>query len=513
MSRLRPRALHGLGWLPIIALLVAWAGSSLALIPDLDHGVFLWVGHVLRGGGLPYVDSIETKGPIAYAIWALIFVVAPVTEATLRAADALFWVGAMWLTARTMRELWPNCSRHVAVTAAVFLGAIHVGVSYGSVAQPDEWGGWFVLASLAVALRAASWRGACAAGALAACAAGIKPSFALFGAVPMAAVVWQGTSTPARVRQAGAVIAGWLGAVVVVLGVLVALGAYDAFVDVHLRFNLEAYAGKRTGGADTTWRMFWSELQRPFVLLSPLGALGAVRLWRAPDAPRARAGAVALVVWLVLAGVNTAVQGKYWFYHYLPGAPALALLGAAGLAVRADARRWRLAMPAVVSLLAIVATGAQFGMVASFYRRLLTGDSLDDWFAWGGARTNRVDGLPRVGAYIGAATPAEAPVLIFAQDAALYHYADRWPATRFGINLALILGQDRPQRQRFRREFMQDVTRRPPARIVLWDDDRNALLDRSSREYLREFPEFRDYLATRYARDTVIGRFEVLRPR
>jgi hypothetical protein len=501
-------------WMVLPAVFVLWCIVSLSLVPDIDHGVFLWVGHVLRSGGLPYVDTAETKGPVAYLLWAFASSFGPLTDRSLRAFDAALWLGAMMMARQVTRHVFGHVSSGAPVAAGLFAGAVHVSAGFGHVAQPDEWGGWFVLGAVLLALHASRWSLAFLVGMLVALSAGIKPSFAVFGAVPLVILVWPdgGAYVSDRIRLCVATVGGSVATVALIVLWFASVGALDELIDIHLRFNLQAYAGSDAPAAPSAAPRLLGEMPWAWLVLAPMAVLGTLRMWTAPDAPRARSLVVALWLWVGLALLNTRLQGKYWVYHYSPGSPALALLASGALLQKRGMRRWGWGAPCLVAVIGLLVMGRSTSVVGAWYKRVFAGQPLDDWHAWGGARTQLHRGLPSVGAYIKSQTTPDDPVLIFSQDAALYSFADRWPPTRFGINLALILGADRPQRRRFREEFMADLRARPLQRVVLWDD-RNALLKQSSREYLLAFPEFSTLLRDQYVRDTVIGPFEVLKPR
>src|SRR5262245_21558461 len=49
----------------LVLLPLAWVPLSLQLPLGRDQGIFAWVAEVVLGGGLPYADAWEIKGPVA----------------------------------------------------------------------------------------------------------------------------------------------------------------------------------------------------------------------------------------------------------------------------------------------------------------------------------------------------------------------------------------------------------------------------------------------------------------
>src|SRR6266446_4391843 len=92
LDRVRALALRLVGWLGaacLIGLLLAWIPASLAMPLGRDQGIFAWVGTVILGGGLPYADAWEHKGPGAHLLYALALALFGHHEWAIRLFDAM----------------------------------------------------------------------------------------------------------------------------------------------------------------------------------------------------------------------------------------------------------------------------------------------------------------------------------------------------------------------------------------------------------------------------------------
>jgi len=70
-----------------------------------------------------------------------------------------------------------------------------------------------------------------------------------------------------------------------------------------------------------------------------------------------------------------------------------------------------------------------------------------------------------------------------------------------------------PMQERWRAEFISDLTKRPPAYIAVVRGDRWwwAPEERTSEELLNDFPEWKALIEQHYALDHTIGRYLVFR--
>ena len=76
------RALAALALFAVLALLARlW---SLQVPLSEDAGAYLYVGDVIRDGGLPYVDAADNKGPLTYLLFGALDIVSGGSTTALR---------------------------------------------------------------------------------------------------------------------------------------------------------------------------------------------------------------------------------------------------------------------------------------------------------------------------------------------------------------------------------------------------------------------------------------------
>jgi hypothetical protein len=122
-------------------------------------------------------------------------------------------------------------------------------------------------------------------------------------------------------------------------------------------------------------------------------------------------------------------------------------------------------------------------------------------------------------AYLRDRTEPGEPIQVWGYESLVYYLADRPASSRFQMTHPLVMrvpgGSLTPMQQRWRREFIEAVTARPPAYIAVLRDDRWwwAPDEQSSEELLDDFPAWKAIIESRYEADHNIGRFVIYRRR
>lgn len=137
--------------LVIIGLAALYVLVSLGWPLGWDQGILAWVGSVVASGGLPFRDAWDPKGPGSYLPFALTSAVAGPLPVGYRVMELLLLLGGCVAVAFAVRALGLP-------TAASFAGPALVltqpSLGYKGTLQPDQWAGWLLAGSVAIALGA-----------------------------------------------------------------------------------------------------------------------------------------------------------------------------------------------------------------------------------------------------------------------------------------------------------------------------------------------------------------------
>ena len=516
-SSRRKNPLVWLGWSAAFACLTIVTAASLWWPMGRDQGVYAWVGSVIVRGGASYVDAWEVKGPATHLIYALAQLLFGRGMWGIRLLDVLMLAVATWLA-------WRALSRLVSVSGAalgVFLFvAWYWSLGYWETAQPDSWVAFLLLAVLALIAPGGGpsrRRALVAAGALIGVCAMLKPLFSLF-ALLLLIDSWpkRGGDRAGALREAGASVAGFSVVVVPVVGWLLLHGALGPFLRIQFDFNWAVHRLSKPLGMLEHLGQWYEFASDPALLIAlPLATVGAVWLWAGH-----RRFAVATLAALALSIGGIALQSKYYPYHFTPIFAPLALLAGCGLGAIIDfdavARRLRTGVAAgLAGLLVLVSLAALAPGTWTWMRYVGGALPKTDYHAQFGLQ--KADYSFRecelAARLVEDATDPDDTILVWALDPLIYYLAQRMPPSRFGAHYPLTRGELNPFEAEWRRQFMQDLAARPPARIVIADHDENNLLPKSSFHYIDDFPEFRSYLVQGYTSEATAGRFYILKPR
>jgi len=520
------------GWGPIAVVLGATAlfGSVSLIYPfGRDQGIYAFLAQSVLQGKVVYRDIAMTMAPLTVFVHALAILLFGSSMTSIRILDLLWTMATAVLLFVFVRQALNR--RWVAATAAVIFSLLYYLFNYWYTAQVDGFLNLPVVAALAVVLPGLKQPGQT--GPLRWLAAGVLLGLAVFFKYPaallLAAIVAFSLCTGLRAGRGRSgfawILAGFGIVVALFAAALAAYGALGAFVEPIPKraFSYPTLDYLHEGALGRLGRMVKTYFSRPDYYFGALLGVAGLGVSVAAFRKRGFAGVtpgrltiVLLWMWFLTALLSVYLQGRLFFYHYLPLLPVFAVFGSLALAALMGLfrkrRAWQvLLMGAVgVALLACTAYPGRFLDLA----RVVTGaTTLQDY--WSDSRHSTPDFLLAeqlvLASYVRAHTEPDEHVLVWGLDPLVNFVAGRPSATRFVYNHLLTAEWSWPG---LRQEFIQELAADTPAVIVV--AHRDALpwvtghgLD--SYGSLLEFPEFREFVAENYELEHRVGRFELLR--
>lgn len=480
-KRLTAVALVGLAGIAFV-----WALASLAFPFQSDHGVYAWMADTLLGGGMPYRDAWDVKGPAALFAPLLAQLAFGRTPLGIRAID-LVVLGAAGAALFRLLRAW--CGPTTAAFGSLMWVLSYAALGFRGTAQPDGTWAMLLLLTLAPLLRGEPARRLQLVAA-AACVGGLtllKPHYLLFVAVPVLAAV---TNPPgARRRGDLAWIAGaLLLPVAAVLAWFRARGALDPFLDAFIGFN----AAKNSSGlvAAAAASLFDGMFAQPVILVIVPFAAGGLAILAARDGRTA----AMMAAWIAIAALVIHVQRPYFDYRLLVATPPLALLAA--IALRRLAVTPSLAPPPWTGrLVAIMTAAALFVLVARtpaadaarWARALRSAPARQALLERARFLGTTAAGERRLATFVAQhARPGER-VFVF-RHPAVYFLADRPAASRLSILAAFGAGAPPRYVRAHLAELERDLERTSPALIALPDTLAQAPARLSELQPIRDLP-------------------------
>jgi len=490
-----------------------------------DQGIFAWVGDVILSGGAPYRDAWEVKGPATHYTYAAVQGLFGRNFWGLRVFDlALLAVAtvALW---RLVRRRADRFSAHM---AALLFPWVYLGRSYWNVAQPDGWAAMLLL--IALALMMPEGRIGNARRTIAGLLIGLAVMYKFFFVVFILPVAWFDlAATPATLRRRAAKLAVLTGACLVVVCLflvwLALQGVLAEFADIQFNFNRTVHAGKHHWSLS---KVLYDTLRyvprlgfRDALLLLSLG-IAPISLWH-----RQRTLLGALLLFLLLALACVVVQNKAFAHHVWPMVVPMVILAAIGMG---QIRRALLDWPAVSpggSRLAEIALLASF---AWYVQAIGPGINVDGWRACVFGTLSKAEYYDRfqyyendirysvfepiqMADYLRQRTGEGDEILVWGFDPLINYASGRKSPTRFGFNYPLVEAPGTVFEERYRREFIEEFTARPPAYVVVVHRDAFSLLTKTSKEFFEEFTELSSYVKEHYVLESQNERYHVWRRR
>lgn len=489
-----------------------YALSSLFLPFGWDHGIIASVGSSYIDGGVPYVDSWDMKGPVAYLPFSLAELLFGSTMWGVRLIDLMIWLVAGYVLFDRVRSL-ADWRIGLWTAMATYLWIASSGWFF--TAAPESW----VTASSIIAIlpllaphRRPGLAMMLACGVLISCAGLVKPFYFTLGAAPL---VWLALSPDLdwrrRCRMLAALGLGALVPLFVVAAYFAARGGLEQAIEVHLLFPLSTYAVESTG-----WHVMFEGIsafafKMPIALTAPL-IIAAIWQWKSQ-----RRLLATLLTWLGVAFFCVALQGKYFVYHWFPAYPPWFILAALGLhgLLRANvsgAQRWQSLICAIVLSCAVLVLAGVSGRPARdvmklAYYRIFQDDPQSYYSSYNFRMYNSADEIAAASYIAENSDPAEG-VYIWGSDSTVAYLADRPSSSRFTFSMPLTMAGE--YRDDYRAQVIQQLTMRPPTYFVVgitWDGLGTSL------STLADFPEMAIFLDDNYIFEKQFGVIDIYRLR
>jgi hypothetical protein len=504
--------------------------SALLLAQLLDFGygrdqaLYSVVSDTLLRGDAPYRDAWDFKPPGIYFTYAFARAVFGQSLYAVRILEALGLVSLFFAYALFSR-------RHVGSRRAGILGAgaailAYVPLEFWYTGQPEGFGAIALAWALVCATydppagagrrgevrQLAAWAGAASLYTLAALlkpplGGGILVSFTI-----VLASRWRARGDSGWARALGIpALAFAAGGALPLLATLAYFTAPGALADLYEALFVFApgYTALQLEATPLPTLLRRALLEWLF-RTAPYNVVGLAALLLLPVLHSRERLAVAHVLGVIAFSLlGVALQAKFFLYHYAAVVPLTGLLAGWGYwKVWIRARRSALAVLAAAAVLGAVTLGAVPGLPSSqpFWDRTakrlstvshpaLRTPVRDALYSLGDvdARTNR-----EVAEWLEQNTPEDSTLFIWGFEPAIYELSGRRPASRYV--------HDVPQRaawakEKSRRILIEELTASPPATIVVVHEDRLPWVTgnrQDSYESLRDFPELREMLQSRY---------------
>ena len=499
---------------------LGWCIASLWHPFGWDHGIFAAVGNVIVRGGMPYRDGWDTKGPLAYYIYALGQWIFGRHMWGVRILDVVLLLAACLALMRMVTSAAsPTAGRWTAIGFLFW----YASLGWFFTSQPDGWVAMFMLLGtgpLLVRSTRLNLPRLALCGFLVGCCGLIKPFYLAFALVPLVYVfTLRRTASAKRFALSLAITSSAAGLPPLLMaGWFAYRGALEELIQVHFVYNMRVYSGPAGVPLLEGVRVILAYFLGGFVAIAlPAALLGAYGLWR-----ERRAVGASLVAWFAVALFCVALQGKFYEYHWIPVFPPLAALTGVGLWMLASAQPASASRPhdefplrpartftfiAGAFLLGQLAISPAFEVAR--WLKFVSGRTEEDiYYAWY-ARSKYVAGdNMKAAQYLREHTGDGDQVAIWGNDATITFLSGRANPTRFVFALPLTYGGPNPMRATYRREYLNELRRTLPVYVVVGLPWGHPV---EKEPYLADFPEFVGLLHTRYRLETRIGFLDLYR--
>lgn len=490
----------------VIALGLLAGLTTVWLPPFRDHGIFLLTGDLIRDGHLPYRDAVDFKPPGIHLLYALGGLLSGSELWGPRLLDLLVHLAGVLALIRVAGPTPGAALAAGGLWTLLYFGAF----GYAELGQPEGF-----LVSAVLLARAAATSGHARRWGLAGALFGVAILFKYTALLFLPLFAFETLSR----RRVAAFAAGLGVCLLATTAYLVLGGAWSAFVTIQTEYvpgysALVREDGARAalvGSAAIAWRFV---TERPLLFLLAIG--GVAGLLRTPRRPL-----LAPAVGLLAALVGVAVQGKLFFYHWIPAVPFLAWLGAAGWAAMAagtsGGRRRAVRIAGALGAAAALAgtvlprvderRAALAFMAGTLDRDAYYGRPVFGSFGAGEAGTLAAW---RLAESIAAHTPPEGRVFVWGFEPFAYVASGREPATRFIYN-APFVSPWCPDA--WKQELLSALQTDPPHVVVLATHDAIPWVTgvpEDSRQALARYPALLSLFRARYEPVEEVERFIVL---
>ena len=486
-----------------LALACAYALASLWLPFGWDHGMMAATGEVLAHGGVPYRDSWDVKGPLAFVPIAAAYLIAGNAMWGVRLIELLILVPALIVLYRTVSA---HTSHVIGAATSIGLYLWIASATWFFTGQADVWA--MAVATVAVCLllprdaeSTANGTRFLFVGLLIGCCCVIKPVFLALVLAPLAYLACLDGRT---IRQR-VLLAAWLAAGIAVPIVCVFLyflvnGGLAGLIEVQFAFNLGSYQNVGPAKRDLVLTFKDYLAKSPLTVLLPVAVAGA---WaRRTD----RIIVAPVLAWLFASVLALVVQGKLYAHHWFALFPPLLVLAAFGLHALAQepwgGRLGKIVGGMTAAVFAFLVVSEPAREVVRWARHI-TGTLPDEYYNLYAFHTYNVGDEIRAAQYIRTHSAPSDGVFVWGNDATVRFLAGRPNPTRFEYDLPLTTPGD--FYASYRAEMMHALETNPPAYIVIGSTWHGGPKD----EYISGFPEFKSLLKERYVLEKTFGNVDL----
>jgi len=525
--------------LVLVLIMAAFIIAGLALLPlpfTRDQGIYAYNGWRWLADDTLYLDTFGHKGPLLYIIYA----------AGLDLAGGAMWgVNLLDILARAATVGFAYlAAREITVRRASLMAAFFTALPLAGVFNSCWWNAQaetFMLVPLTASAwlclrfqKKKSWPALALAGVIAAQAAMLKwssISHAVFLYLWIVAtssryLSRQQEMNPSSPLAKHGFAAGFLAAVGLWLAYLLATGSLFAMWQSAVVFNsFHARAAFADFNASTLALFFIRSIDvfsfMPLLIPALLLKNHAKRIDR---------GSAFVLIWLAVSLLQLFMQARFFLYHYLLIIPPFGIAAAVGLEKlekriedRFSRKTATVTAGIVLAGLFLVFAQRYYSIAASYDTYAYLTNKIDRQTYWSRFSTDDASGKgdfnllasSAAANYVRKNSGPSSKLLVFGYEPLVNYLSARPAPTRFEIDYPLTFKprsvKARRCRDKFRKEFMNELKASPPVLIALVDNDKNAVEPMTSIRQAEEFDEFRSWLNSNYSQVEKIEDFRFYR--
>jgi hypothetical protein len=471
---------------------------------QMDQYFHHYLGWRLAEGELPYIGSYDQNFPGGAILHALCILLFGGSSLGFACFDLILQAIGIYFIAKTARHL---ANDRAALIAPVIYAMTYIGLGVWNTGQRDgfivpflAYAVWLLVQDRLSITRSIALGLACGYVIL------LRPMF-IFFAIFAAAYTWfKHRDLRASLTT---LVCGALPALAIIVFYAV-IGEFTTLYDSIVRFNVEVYGKFRHGvtmrGSGTTTLIFvW-------------GLVGLAWQYRAKWERWKQL--LPVFVATIIAPLSTWIQGQGDAHHMTPSYAMVAIWVGIGVSFlievfhpKDDKRRLIGAFIAVLLIIIQSKDRLPWSSIDAYAE----GRSLRSIYA--GSRSGDVHLAEElaVADYLKPRLSSGDPIYIWSMRIWPYQLTGHKSPTRFQSHEHLLMqpkGEPLTALQlAWREEFMRDMIANPPKYLMWTTTDHLWLLPggESSKEQVKRFPEFEQFVKQSYEADTVIGAFEILR--
>jgi hypothetical protein len=427
-----------------------------------------------------------------------------------RVMDIVLLVFSCWLIMRAVKRVYGQAA---GVGSALLTYFWYASSPAGSIAQNDSLIALLLILAVVPLLSAESGTSRkveiAAVGALIGVSALSKPFYAGFLLLPMVALL----DPDLRARTGSAkvlalLLISFLLPVGFVLAVYASSGNVSNFYTTYIVYNLTVYTSASSSMSDGLSAATGVLASMPLVWGIPFAGIGLWVAWR-----HDRRHALLLGYWTLFSLGCVLVQQRYYWHHWIPLFPPLAILTAIGLfgwwgrTSRVSAARGSRAVAMVAFGIILIVAIERPAVQVLRYGLYKTGHiSEADYSNWFGSPFVSVPEEHEVAEFVAGNSTSSDRMYVLGFTGTINYLADRMPPTRW-VYAPPITGDGNPELlEAYRKEFLSGMLERPPMFLV-------TVAGPNYVQLLGELPELGAMIRGQYAKVGETGKFTIHRLR